>query len=86
MSAEKAKVPASTPKAHPVPTAATRTPPITGPAIDIAIGRTNCPSELASTRRVPGTIIGRMALNDGWNTACPAPYTATRAISNGIET
>ena len=65
MSAEKAKVPASTPNAHPAPTAATRSPPITGPAIDIAIGRTNCPSELACTRRLPGTIIGRRALNEG---------------------
>ena len=69
ISAENANVPPSAMNAHPAPTLPTRNPPITGPTSVMAIGRTNCPSELASTRRSGGTMLGTIDENAGPKTA-----------------
>ena len=63
--AENANVAASAMKAQPAPTVPTRRPPITGPMSVIAIGRTNCPSEFASTSRSDGTMLGTIDENAG---------------------
>lgn len=65
ISAENAKVPPSAMNAHPVPTLPTRNPPMSGPTSVMAIGRTNCPSEFASTSRSGGTMLGTIDENAG---------------------
>ena len=44
--------------AHPAPTLPTSRPPISGPTSVMANGRTNCPSEFASTSSSAGTMLG----------------------------
>ena len=75
---------ASAMNAHPVPTLATSAPPTSGPISVHATGRTNCPSEFASTSRSSGTTCGTIDENAGPNSACPAPYTTTSPISHVI--
>ena len=69
ITAENANVSASAMNAHPAPTLPTSRPPINGPTSVMANGRTNCPSEFASTSSSAGTMLGTIDENAGPNSA-----------------
>ena len=50
-----------------------RTPPIAGPMNRTANGRTNWPSEFASSSNSRGTMSRTIPVNEGTNTAAAAP-------------
>ena len=69
----RANVPASTTNAHPAPIAATRKPPIAGPASRAAAWRTSWSSAFAWTSSSRATTSGTIAPNAGPKNASPIP-------------
>ena len=79
--AERTNVSASIRNAVPTPKAAIRTPPSAGPAKRIPSGSISSRSALACSSSSRGTTSGTIAVNAGWNSACPSPYTTTSSTT-----
>jgi hypothetical protein len=71
--AENANEPASARNAAPAPATAIITPPTAGPIRRAQSGRTNWSREFASSSRSRGTTSRTIPVNDGTNSALPAP-------------
>ena len=78
---ESTNVPASIRNAVPGPHAAISHPPIAGPSMRAAAGRTNWSSEFAWFRSRLGTSCGTIASNAGPKKAVPAPNTAATIMT-----